>query len=169
MEIIQLEKFDKESYDTFISWVDSAETLMQIAGPTLSFPLTKEQLDHSLADKNRFAYKVLDAGSNEMIGHGEIYVKEDSAKLGKIFIGEPKYRGKGLGQQLVQKLLKIVFIDLKQTKAELNVFDWNTRAIRCYEKAGFVVNPSLKFERTVNGKSWTAINMVLEKEHWQQL
>ncbi len=40
---------------------------------------------------------------------------------------------------MVQQLLDIAFIDLKQSKVELNVFDWNISAIKCYDKAGSVL------------------------------
>ncbi|HVF80655.1 MAG TPA: GNAT family protein, partial [Flavisolibacter sp.] len=142
-----------------ISWIDSEELLMQFAGPEFRFPLTKEQLDKSVNDSNRYAFKVVDA-EQETIGHAEIYLTENSACLCRIIIGEKELRGKGVGQLIVRLLLNFAFTELNQDKAELNVFDWNTTAIKCYEKAGFVVSPSKKLERTVNGKVWTAVNMV---------
>ena len=75
-------------------------------------------------------------------------------------------RGKGLCSLLVDHLLHIVFGELNQEKVELNVFDWNTNAIKCYEKAGFTINPNKVLERTVNGKTWFALNMVLDKVNW---
>jgi len=51
--------------------------------------------------------------------------------------------------------------------AELNVFDWNKRAMSCYRKVGFSINPAKKLERVINSKLWTAINMKLEKKEWR--
>ena len=164
--MITLEKFDSSSLDKLISWIDSPEALMQFAGPSYTFPLSKEQLDQSSKDLNRHAYSVVDTNSNTTIGHAEIHLTNDGAILRRILIGDPNMRGKGLCSPLVDHLLQIVFAELNQEKVELNVFDWNTSAIKCYEKAGFTINPNKVLERTVNGKTWFALNMVLDKVNW---
>ncbi len=167
--MITLEKFDSSSYDKLISWIDSPEALMQFAGPSYSFPLTKEQLEKSASDPNRHAYKVVDTNSNNAIGHAEIHLTTNGAILRRILIGDSNMRGKGLCSPVVDQLLQIVFGELNQDRVELNVFDWNTGAIKCYEKAGFIINPDKVLERTVNGKTWFALNMVLDKDKWETL
>ena len=44
--------------------------------------------------------------------------------------------------------------------------DWNIAAIKCYEKAGFTIDPGKKLERMVNGKTWAAINMVFPRDKY---
>ena len=92
--IVHLEKFDPHGYDLLLSWVDSAESLMQFAGPTFTYPLTREQLDKSLSDENRLPFKLVGTGSEKMIGYAEIYLTPESAYLGRIIIGDPLDRGK---------------------------------------------------------------------------
>ena len=67
--MIRLEKFDKEDYNNLISWIDSEETLIQIAGRQMVFPVTKEQLDDSQNDKNRFAFSIINQETGKSIGH----------------------------------------------------------------------------------------------------
>ena len=167
--MIRLEKFDKDFYADLISWVNSEEELMQFAGPAFNFPLTNQQLDESLSDKNRIAFRIVDDNTNLSIGHAEIYLTDQSAYLGRILIANKEQRGKGLGQQIVHLLLDFVFSKHGKTKAELNVFDWNIAAIKCYEKAGFVINPIKKHERKIKNEIWTAINMTIDKSKWQEL
>lgn len=167
--MIRLEKFGRDSYADLISWVDSEETLMQFAGPAFNFPLTPEQLDISLSDKNRIAFKIVSNETNLSIGHSEIYLSEDSAKIGRILIGEVAQRGKGLGQQIVNLLLDYTFSKLGKAIVELNVFDWNIGAIKCYEKVGFTINPNKKLERKIKGNVWIAINMTIDKQNWYKL
>lgn len=166
--MIRLERFHKDSYAALVSWVDSEETLMQFAGPAFHFPLTDEQLDKSLSDKNRFAFRAVDDKTNVPVGHGEIYLTEHSAHLGRVLIGKKEQRGKGLGQQIVNLLLDFTFSNLERTKLELNVFDFNIGAIKCYEKVGFVINPDKKLERKINGETWIALNMIIDKASWQE-
>lgn len=158
-----LEKFVRQDYDTLISWVNSKEMLMQFAGPGFTFPLTAEQIDVSLEDQKRFAFKVTDTISKSMIGYGEIYFKETTVFLGRIIIGEKKLRGQGIGLSIINQLTSHALKRFPQTNIELNVFDWNTAAIRCYEKAGFVINPLERAERKINGKTWTVLRMVFKK------
>ena len=166
--MIIIDKFDKGNYSSLISWIDTAETLMQFAGPSFSFPLTKEQLEKNLNDKNRFAFQAIELATQMMIGYGEIYVTEKSAHLGRIIIGEEKNRGKGYGSIIVNYLLNYAFKTLNQSKVELNVFEWNTIAINCYKKAGFIFNPQKNSERKVNGEKWLALNMILERRNWKK-
>ena len=167
--MIRLEKFSKDNYDNLITWVDSAEMLMQFGGPLFTFPLSAEQLDISLRDTNRISFSVVNTATHLSIGHCEIYLSPDSAKIGRILIGEKEQRGKGLGQQIVSLLLEYTFSTLQQTKVELNVFDWNTSAIKCYEKVGFTINPGKRLERKIKDETWIAINMVIDREKWMAL
>jgi len=164
---IRLEQFGRENYADLVAWVESEEALMQFAGPLLKFPLTAEQLDVSLSDKNRIAFRVVDNETNQGIGHAEIYLSENLARLGRILIGDKAHRGKGLGQQIVSLLLEFSFTNFDISMVELNVFDWNTVAIKCYEKVGFTINPGKTIERKLKDKTWIAINMTIVRWRYE--
>ena len=70
---------------------------------------------------------------------------------------------------MVNNLLEISFVRLLADRAELNVFDWNVNAIKCYEKAGFVINEAKTKKRDMKGQIWTALNMVIDKTRWERL
>ena len=165
--MVELQKFDSSAYDKLISWIDSEEMLMQFGGPEFSFPLTAEQLDKSLSNKNRHAFKVVHTATNAHIGHCEIHLTQNGAKFARILIGDEDHRGQGLGTQIMNLIIQHCIEHLKESRIELNVFDWNASAIRCYEKVGFKINPNQKLERKVNGQTWIAINMVLDNEVWR--
>jgi RimJ/RimL family protein N-acetyltransferase len=165
---IRLEKFGKENYADLISWIDNEEDLMQFGGPLFRFPLTPEQLDDSLNDPNRIAFRLVSNETNASIGHAEIYLSEQSAKICRILIGDKNQRGKGLCSQIIRLLLDHTFYKLENPLVELNVFDWNTGAIKCYEKAGFTINPDKVLERKINGNIWKALNMTIDKQKYEQ-
>ncbi len=55
-----------------------------------------------------------------------------------LFIGEPDYWNRGIGTVVVRKITSYLF-DARQADAiYIDPAAWNTRAIRCYEKSGFV-------------------------------
>lgn len=167
--MIKLTAFEKSDFANLISWIDNEEMLLQFSGPAFTFPLTEEQLNLNLEDENRFAYKVVDLSNNSMIGYAEIYFQnKNSVLLGRIIIGKPEFRGRGIGKQIVKDLIAISFNQLEVENAELNVFDWNINAIKCYEKVGFAINPGKIYKREIKGETWTALNMIINKSSWEK-
>jgi RimJ/RimL family protein N-acetyltransferase len=55
-----------------------------------------------------------------------------------IGIGVPEYRGRGYGSDALRLILNYAFNELNLHRVELTVIDYNTGAIRAYERAGFV-------------------------------
>ncbi|WP_276501450.1 GNAT family N-acetyltransferase [Terrimonas pollutisoli] len=166
--MIQLRKFDQGDYDNLISWIDSEEMLIRIAGRQMSFPVTKEQLDISQSDAKRNAFSIIDSETGKSIGHCELYLLENSAKIDRVIIGDLSMKGKGLCYPLMKLLLDYGFNILKQSAIELNVFDWNTAAISCYEKAGLKKNNDKTMEFETNGEKWIAFNMSIDRKTYEQ-
>lgn len=69
----------------------------------------------------------------------------------QIRIGEKKFLSKGFGSVAVKKLLDYGFKDLKMNRIYLDVFSSNKRAIRAYEKCGFMYEETKKQRAFVNG------------------
>ena len=79
---------------------------------------------------------------------------------------DPSHRGKGLCPLVINKLLRYAFDKLPVNTVELNVFDWNTAGIRCYEKSGFSFNHEKTQLFPLGDKTWTAMNMSISKERF---
>ena len=58
------------------------------------------------------------------------------AELG-IMIGEKSYWNRGYGTDAVRTLVRFAFEEMNLNRIQLEVFDFNARAIRAYEKVGF--------------------------------
>jgi len=162
--MIKFKQFNATDFGRLISWVDSEKLLIQFAGPIFTFPLTVEQLELYISDENRFPFKVIKSETCEVIGHAEIYhSKNKVAKLCRILIGDKNLRGQGIGEEIVKELVEFAFNELSALSIELNVYDWNTSAIKCYEKVGFVVDQSKTKANQFDNNEWTSINMTLDK------
>ena len=163
--MISLEKFTNNDYDRLISWVDSEELLMQFAGPGYIFPLTRSQLEASMNEPNRTSFRIV--YEKRVIGHCELYLKENTVVLARILIGEKDLRGIGLGKKIVRMMLEYAFSHFSVDIAELNVFDHNRMAIRCYEQVGFIVDSDIRMQRRFRNEMWPASNMKLTRASWQ--
>ena len=158
--MITLHPFTPTDFPRLISWLTNENLLAQFAGPIFQYPLTEKQLYLYLAEPQRRAFSVLH--QQRAIGHAEIMLLEDGvAKLCRILIGNPEDRGKGWGEQIVRVLAELCRKKYNMKAIELNVYDWNTRAIRCYEKVGFVRSLGNNTTVEVGDKTWTVINMTL--------
>ena len=60
----------------------------------------------------------------------------------------------------------MLLIKMGMSGVELNVYDWNHSAIRCYDKVGFVQNPGKEHFTKFGNKNWQYFNMVIDKNSW---
>jgi RimJ/RimL family protein N-acetyltransferase len=167
--MIKLTSFHPSDFDTFISWINTEELLVTIAGRYFTYPLTSAQLERYLEDEKSISFSVIDTAQNKIIGHSEIILNDDNiCKLYKVIVGDTSNRGKGIGGMLINELLKYSFEKLNAHEVELNVYDWNIAGIKCYEKAGFIFTEKLQ-STEINGKIWIAKNMTINKERWMSM
>ena len=162
--MIALKEFTKSDFDTFISWCTSEEVITQFAGEIFKYPVTHKQLDDYLNDKTKKPFKVVLTLTQETIGHCELnFENKELPKLSRVLIASEKLRGKNIGIQIISQLTTLAFNNTKITRVQLNVFNWNTVALKCYEKVGFKINPKGTSEISVNNKKWIKLNMILDR------
>jgi RimJ/RimL family protein N-acetyltransferase len=164
--MIELSPFNQNDFERFKAWIKSPDELVQFAGPIFTYPLTDNQLLSYINDSRRIAFKVIHSETQEVIGHCELNLENELPRLSRILVADRYARGKGLGKLIVHKMLEQLFVEHNFESADLNVFDWNKSAIRCYEQVGFTINPTIVKTQNNNGELWTALNMVISKEDW---
>lgn len=87
---------------------------------------------------------------------GSVYVRDidnihHKAEYG-IFIGEKEARGKGYGTAATKLMVRYCFEELRLHRLFLRVYAENERAIRSYEKAGFVKEAHLREDVYIDGE-----------------
>ncbi len=90
--------------------------------------------------------------------HGEAFVG--------IGIGDRDYWGKGYGTDAMRVILRYAFQELNLRRVALDTFEYNPRAIRSYEKAGFVQEGAVREYLYREGKRWDLIFMGILREEW---
>ena len=81
-------------------------------------------------------------------------------------IGEREYWGKGYGTDIMNVLLRFAFTEINLYRVTLTVFEYNPRAIRSYEKAGFRQEGRLRKLINKEGKRWDIFFMGILREEW---
>ncbi len=99
------------------------------------------------------------------IGVSGLQLEGARATLG-IAIHEPQYWSRGFGQDAVEVLVNGAFRVLPLQRIELLVLPDNLRAIRCYEKAGFVREGLLRNYVYSGGKMHDVVIMSILHDEW---
>lgn len=80
-----------------------------------------------------------------------------------IFIGNPSFRGKGIGSIATSKTIEIGFKELLLDSIYLTVFSDNSSAIKSYEKAGFKITKTNQSHILSNGSYIDITEMEIKK------
>jgi RimJ/RimL family protein N-acetyltransferase len=125
-----------------------------------------KDLEKSGSDEIFFAIK--DIRSEAMIGFiglFELY-KNQGDSLIAIALGEREYWGNGYGTDAMRVMLRYGFNELNLRRMGLIVFEYNPRAIRSYEKAGFNYEGRIRGAMQRDGKRWDFLFMGILRDEW---
>lgn len=173
---IALVPFVREDFPRLIGWIPDEAFLVQWAGTSqFRFPLDESQLEEYLQTAQgeaptRRIFKAVERNTGQAVGHIEltaIDVKNRSARVARVLVGQAKLRRQGIGTQMVRAVLRIGFDELGLHRIELLVFAFNRPAIACYEKVGFVREGQLRHARWHGGQFWDLLLYSLLESEWK--
>jgi RimJ/RimL family protein N-acetyltransferase len=145
---IRLRAIERSDIDTFVRWFNDPDLRHFLEAYEPMSRAQEERWFESHLNKESVIFGIeapglgADAeGANGWVLIGNVGLervdwKNRSAVLG-IAMGEKAYWGKGFGTDAVRTILRYCFHELNLHRVQLVVYDFNTRAMRCYEKAGF--------------------------------
>ena len=139
-ERIYFVKITEELLHDYLEMVNDADIQKNISTSKEVYKITEEQELEWIKkkrDKNAIIFSMIEKETNEYIGNIEImHIKDNIGELG-ISITSKK-QNKHFGQEAIREIINYAFNVLNLEQLELDVYDFNTRGIRCYEKVGFV-------------------------------
>jgi len=121
--------------------------------------------------EDNFGFTIRTLESDRIIGgigldgvcwtHGDCFVG--------IGLGEREFWGKGYGTDAMKIILRYAFSELNMHRVTLDVFEYNQRGVRSYEKAGFVLEGRQRGLILRAGRRWDVIFMGILREDWLKL
>lgn len=139
---VRLRGIEREDIPTFVRWFNDPEVRQYL----LMFePMSKAQeerwFESTLDRRDDYLFAIeahIDDGWTHVgnVGLHQVDGKNRSAVFG-IALGEKDYWGRGYGTDAVRTMLRFAFHELNLHRVELEVFDYNPRAMHCYKRAGF--------------------------------
>ncbi len=119
-------------------------------------------------ERKAFHFAIETITDNKLIGGTglfEIDWTSRSATVG-ISIYNPEYWGKGYGEESMNLLLSFAFRNLNLNRLELDTFDFNKRAQKCYLKVGFKEVGRRRKARFIDGQYRDDMIMDVLKDEW---
>ncbi|OGO11000.1 MAG: hypothetical protein A2Z66_06315 [Chloroflexi bacterium RBG_13_66_10] len=141
-ERVRLRAIERSDIPTFLRWFNDPEIRHYLLMfEPMSSAEEERWFERHLDSRDDYLYSFEGSVAGAWIHLGNIGLhrvdwKNRSAVLG-IVLGEKKLWGNGFGTDAVRLILGFAFRELNLHRVELDVYDYNVRAIRCYEKAGF--------------------------------
>ncbi len=170
-QAIILQQMTSSDLEAFVK-IESEKKSLLFANDEIPFPKTFE--DHSSffqsisAKKEDFFFGIFEKYTNELIGTCAVFSInwQNSTCFVGISIGE-QWQGKGLGTDAMKTLIDFIFNYIAINKIKLQVFSFNTAAIRSYEKCGFSKEGILRNEIFRFGKFYDLLLFGLLRKEWK--
>jgi RimJ/RimL family protein N-acetyltransferase len=83
-----------------------------------------------------------------------------------IGVGDCEFWGQGYGTDAMMVILRFAFKELNLRRVSLDTFEFNPRAVRSYEKAGFIHEGAARDYLHRDGQRWDLIFMGILREEW---
>ena len=167
---IRLRAIEKSDIPIFVRRLNDPETRQFLLLYTPLSTMDEERWVESLANRKSEYIYAFEALIDEQWVHlgntglHDIDWKNSVATFG-IFLGEKQYWGQGYGTEATRTMLHFAFHTLNLHRVELEVFEFNPRAIRAYEKAGFRHEGTRRQSFFKDKRYWDTLRMgILEDE-----
>jgi RimJ/RimL family protein N-acetyltransferase len=170
-EKVRIRAYKREDMVLAQQYLNDAETKrFLMPGVPYQFTLEEENkwFENISSHSDTYSFAVETIEESKYIGGCGVNMldwKNSVATVG-IFIGDKNYLGKGYGTDAMKVLLKFIFEQMNINKVKLFVYSFNERAVKSYEKCGFVREGVLKQEIFRDGKYNDEYIMAILKDEY---
>ncbi|MFC5528318.1 GNAT family N-acetyltransferase [Cohnella yongneupensis] len=146
---ISVRKLEAQDAQLLVKWLSNPDVLTYYEGRDRPHDL-QLVIEHFYEDRGEITQCIVQYKSNDIgyiqffeIDEEEIEVYEYKNFKGKIygmdqFIGETTFWNKGIGSLLIRESVRYLINHRGAQKVVMDPQSWNTRALRVYEKNGFI-------------------------------
>ncbi len=169
-KLVKLRAYKAEDIEKAQAYINDPE-IKHLLTPTVPFPVTLEDEKtfingiSAFKDNYSFAIDTLEGRYIGGCGLNSVDWKNRTCVVG-IFIGDKNYWNKGYGSDAMTVLIQFIFNEMNLNRIQLNVYGFNERAIRSYEKCGFVKEGVLRKSLYKAGQYHDEIIMSILKEEY---
>lgn len=167
-ELLRLSAPRVDDQPIFASWTNDDAYLRFLDDDPVR-PLIEASFEFDKpADNNSYYFHLRTLDDDVLIGFVVLFDLKWSNQTAvmAIGIGNAEYRGKGYGQDALKLILNYAFSELNLRRVGLTVMDYNTAAIKAYERAGFVREGAQRQAVQRNGSVHDLILYSILQDEW---
>jgi RimJ/RimL family protein N-acetyltransferase len=170
-KLVRLRAYEKSDADALFRWFSDEEVTRWLGPPNFPSRAHQERFIESASassdDAKYFAIETLDG---KLVGDCGLRFIDWKSRKAEFFItiGEKQSWGKGLGSDALRIVIRLAFDKMNLNRLWLTVLVDNPRAVRCYEKCGFLREGLLRQESYVDGKYRDVLLMALLREDYDR-
>jgi RimJ/RimL family protein N-acetyltransferase len=169
---VYLRPFEPEDAALIHHWFSDAETSRLTGELPRSLARRRDAAgDYGGEGTDWFGFIICLVADDRPVGRADIFDidrRNGSAAFG-IAIGEASERGQGLGGDAVNAIVDFAFGQLRLERVWLGTDAGNERAIRVYERAGFVREARLRRAYFQDGVFQDEVRMAMLRPEWEAL
>jgi RimJ/RimL family protein N-acetyltransferase len=154
----------------FVTWFNDQEVArFLLRHRAISLEEEEEFIRGLAGNQNEVVLAIVERAGDRHIGGCGLHAVDQRnrhAAMG-IVIGAKDCWGKGYGTEATRLLVGHCFATLNLERVWLEVYEYNPRAVRAYEKVGFRVEGRLRRHTFRDGRYWDTLVMGLLREEWQ--
>ena len=164
-----LRPIERSDIPTFVRWFNDPEVTRYLQ-TYMPMSLAEEErwFEEYLGDKSQriFGIVTMDGRLVGNIGLHRIDWKDRQAMLG-IVIGEKECWGQGFGSDAIRTLVRFAFREMNLYRVYLTVYEYNARALRCYERCGFQLEGRMRRAHFHDGSYHDELMLAVLREEAQ--
>jgi RimJ/RimL family protein N-acetyltransferase len=170
-KLVRLRAYEKSDADALFRWFSDEDVTRWLGPPNFPSRAHQERFIELAStpgdDAKYFAIETLDG---KLIGDCGLRFIDWKSRKAEFFItiGEKPFWGKGFGSDALRIVIRLAFDKMNLNRLWLSVLVDNPRAVRCYEKCGFVREGLLRQESYVDGKYRDVLMMALLREDYDR-
>jgi RimJ/RimL family protein N-acetyltransferase len=128
----------------------------------------EKDIDEQLVNQYWFSIRTL--ADDKLLGDIDLFVYDWAGRdaFVGLGIGEREFWGRGYGTDVMRVILRYAFTEVNLNRVTLDVFEYNPRAIRSYEKTGYRHEGRIRQFLNKEGKRWDMLFMGILREEWME-
>lgn len=137
---------------------------------TMSSDGAERWYEHHTSDPDASAIRAIIDGDDAVIGYAFLRLTDAVTRRAEfaILIGDPNYRGQGVGREVTSWFLDLAFTCMGVLKVELQVLASNQRALGLYQGLGFVTEGKLRGAALRTGEYIDVVFMGIFAHEWMR-
>jgi RimJ/RimL family protein N-acetyltransferase len=169
---VRLRPVQEADLPLFVEWLNQTEVRYWLSlseAPQLTLEGEREWYEERRASEADLLWTI-ETEQGLPIGNIDLHLLDRThgrAQLG-IVIGDAEAQGQGYGTAAIREVLRYAFGEMGLRRVELLVDEDNARAIRCYERCGFVREGVLRHYRLRRRRPVNALIMAVLRRDWKK-